>query len=1153
MLGLYAVLLNVATEGFSGNGANPNWVIALLATAVVVLLASPVKNAIQAGLDRAFYRDRYDYRRALVGFARDLNSDLDLNRLAERLVSRVMETLLVDRMVLFMADDGGDFTPLRVAGFAMPPPELARRSGLGGRLEAGHVVALDDPLAARRFSEDEIEFWRDWGLFYFVPCIAKEGTIAILAMGRRDSAEPLSSEDTALLAAVAGQVATALENGRLYSQLHVKAEELDRLREFSENVLQSLDNGLVVSDPDGRILWWNRALEKLYGVPAASAVGTAAGRRLRHALCGGRHRRPCAMQPEGATLSRIPLVTHRAPDDRLLLNVTIAPLRQHRDGELDVTGSVLILEDITARVELEKQLQVSEKMASIGLLAAGVAHEVNTPLTGIASFTQMLLEGADPADQRTKLLEKIERQTFRAAKIVNGLLHLSRQGAPGANERGPVDLNAVISDVLGLLEHQLESGQGQGAPRAGDGQPCRRRRGAQASAGVPEHVPQRARRDAARRLAVDRHSPGRRPGDRRGRRHRVGHRQRAPRAHLRSVLHDQVDWAGHGPWTVDHLRHRPRARWHDARGESCRAGHALHPRVAALSQLWPGAGGVMSSSPNAAILVIDDEEIMREILETLLTREGYSVRLATSAEEGLELARSLPFDAAIVDLMLPGMDGISALEALKRINDEMPVVMITAFASVETAIAAMKRGAFDYITKPFKNDEVLVVVRNAVERNRLVQENRTLRRTVQEQYQKFANIIGRSPKMRQVFDLIIQASPSRSTILIHGESGTGKELVARAIHAHSLRADRAFVTVNSGNLPPDLLESTLFGHVKGAFTGAVYPKKGLFDLADKGSIFFDEMGNIALETQAKLLRAMQEREFMRLGGMEVIRVDVRIIAATNVDLRRMVEDGRFREDLYYRLNVISIQLPPLRDRKADIPVAGAAFPAEVRGRESQRGHGAGARGPGPADRLRLAGQRPRAGERHRAGDGAHDGSPHRHGPDSRARPQDAGVPDSRSDGAAGRHLVQGSHHGLREAPDRVHARSGRWRAETRRRAAPHQADDPQRDDQAVRHPAPAPAPHRPGGRGRQRQRPRSGRDTDPGVPPPNRDALRRVATTSRLVRTTSYEYEIPQILEQREARRIRVISYLVVRHSPVVTTERPSDTQTTQTRGPRRV
>ena len=196
---------------------------------------------------------------------------------------------------------------------------------------------------------------------------------------------------------------------------------------------------------------------------------------------------------------------------------------------------------------------------------------------------------------------------------------------------------------------------------------------------------------------------------------------------------------------------------------------------------------------------------------------------------------------------------------------------------------------------------------------------------MQEQYAKFANIIGRSPRMRQVFDLILQAAPSRSTILIQGETGTGKELVARAIHAHSPRADRAFVTVNSGNLPPDLLESTLFGHVKGAFTGAVYPKKGLFDMADKGSIFFDEMGNIPLETQAKLLRAMQEREFMRLGGMETIKVDVRIIAATNFDLRRMTEEGRFREDLYYRLNVISIELPSLRERKSDIPLLAQHF------------------------------------------------------------------------------------------------------------------------------------------------------------------------------------------------------------------------------------
>jgi len=289
-------------------------------------------------------------------------------------------------------------------------------------------------------------------------------------------------------------------------------------------------------------------------------------------------------------------------------------------------------------------------------------------------------------------------------------------------------------------------------------------------------------------------------------------------------------------------------------------------------------------------------------------REGYDVSVAASGAEGLELARALPFDAALVDIMMPGLDGIATLDEMKRIDEDLAVIIITAYASVESALAAMKGGAFDYVTKPFKNEEVLVVLRNAMERRRLVSENRELLKERHGRYHNFANIIGKSPRMRQVFDLIIQAAPSRSTILIQGESGTGKELVARAIHSNSSRSERSFVTVNSGNLPTDLLESTLFGHVKGAFTGAVYPKKGLFDLADRGSIFFDEIGNVPLETQAKLLRVIQERDFMRLGGMETIKVDVRIIAATNADLRHLMEQGRFREDLFYRLHVISIQL-----------------------------------------------------------------------------------------------------------------------------------------------------------------------------------------------------------------------------------------------------
>ena len=329
---------------------------------------------------------------------------------------------------------------------------------------------------------------------------------------------------------------------------------------------------------------------------------------------------------------------------------------------------------------------------------------------------------------------------------------------------------------------------------------------------------------------------------------------------------------------------------------------------------------------SASVLVIDDEEIMREILQALLEREGCQVSLAASGEAGLSLVRSQRhFDAAIVDVMMPGIDGIETLDELRKLDEDLPVVLLTAFASVENAIAAMKRGAFDYVTKPFKNEEVLVVVRNAAEQRRLVTENRTLRESLRVQSHQFSDIIGRSRPMRQVFELIAQAAPSRTTILVQGESGTGKELAARALHANSTRADRPFVTVNSGSLPPDLLESHLFGHLKGAFTGAVAPKKGLFEIADNGTIFFDEIGSVPIETQAKLLRVMQEREFMQLGGVDTLKVDVRIIAATNVDLQAMVADGRFREDLYYRLHVITVELPPLRDRREDVRLLAQHF------------------------------------------------------------------------------------------------------------------------------------------------------------------------------------------------------------------------------------
>ncbi len=452
---IYAVVLEaVRTVLLKGEGSN-QWVLALLAVLVAVVLTPPIKDFVQNLLDRAFYRDRYDYRRALIGFARDLNSDLDLHRLSERLVARVVETLLVDRMTLMLADETAPhFGSMRSSGFGdRLPPALPKRSAIGRRLCDGNIVSLDDPTAVGRFTLEEIEFWRDAGLYYFVPCVASDGTIAVLAVGRKDTGEPLSSEDIGLLWAVAGQIATALENARLYRQLHLKAVEVDRMRAFNENILESLDHGLLVLDLDDRVVRWNQALEQLYGVSRTDASGCALSELFDSAFVEA-VRAARRDTPEGATLSRMPVVARGTrAGETLIVNAAVVPLRAE-EGRIPATaGTIVIIEDVTARVQLEEQLRLSEKMASIGLLAAGVAHEVNTPLTGISSFTQMLLEGADPHDPRTRLLEKIERQTFRAAKIVNGLLTLSR---PASTDRSSYDVNMVITDVLGLLEHQFE-------------------------------------------------------------------------------------------------------------------------------------------------------------------------------------------------------------------------------------------------------------------------------------------------------------------------------------------------------------------------------------------------------------------------------------------------------------------------------------------------------------------------------------------------------------------------------------------------------------------------------------------------------------------------------------------------------------------------
>ena len=325
------------------------------------------------------------------------------------------------------------------------------------------------------------------------------------------------------------------------------------------------------------------------------------------------------------------------------------------------------------------------------------------------------------------------------------------------------------------------------------------------------------------------------------------------------------------------------------------------------------------SEHSGSILVVDDEPAIRESLEILLSDANYKVALAAGGVDGLKKLESNLFDLVLLDVMMPDKNGLEVLEEIGRASPETAVIMITAYGTIENAVRAIKSGAVDYVTKPWDNEKLLLDIRNRIQQRKLQYENRELKRALKRQ-SGFANMVGKSDRMLKVFDLVSQVAQSRSTVLIQGESGTGKELIAKAIHANSSRSKKAFVTVNSGSLPSDLLESTLFGHLKGAFTSAVASKKGLFEVADQGSIFFDEIGTVGVETQTKLLRVIQEREFMRLGGVDTIKVDARIIAATNVDLKGLVEQGTFREDLFYRLNVISVQLPPLRERKEDIPL-----------------------------------------------------------------------------------------------------------------------------------------------------------------------------------------------------------------------------------------
>lgn len=334
------------------------------------------------------------------------------------------------------------------------------------------------------------------------------------------------------------------------------------------------------------------------------------------------------------------------------------------------------------------------------------------------------------------------------------------------------------------------------------------------------------------------------------------------------------------------------------------------------------------------ILIVDDEQYTREGLKRGLEEEGYDILLAENGEEALNLLSRKKVDLILADLRMPGMDGMEVLKQVREISADIPVILLTAYGSIENAVEAMKEGAFDYLTKPVNLDEVNIRVKKALERKGLEKEYINLKVQLEKMY-GFENIVGKSKPMMEVFDILRQIAPSPVTVLIQGESGTGKELVAKAIHFNSPRKNKPFVAVHCASLSPGVLESELFGHEKGAFTGALEMKIGRFEMADRGTIFLDEISEIDLSTQVKLLRVLQEREFERVGGTKPIKVDVRVVAATNANLEERIKEGKFRKDLYYRLNVVTVTLPPLRDRKEDIPLLVNSFLKEFGAREGK--------------------------------------------------------------------------------------------------------------------------------------------------------------------------------------------------------------------------
>jgi two-component system response regulator PilR (NtrC family) len=715
-------------------------------------------------------------------------------------------------------------------------------------------------------------------------------------------------------------LAVAVVTGALAERYHELQEHMEDQRKhlsdlqaFRDLIFESVGSGLVGVDPTGRVTAFNRAAESITGVRAEDAVDQGWETIFGDGVDLAEVSRAVSDGSEPAP--RYEFRLRRRDGQEVPVGISFWSLRS---GTGDVAGLIGVCQDLSSIKQMEQRMRQADR-CPVGRLSANMAHEIRNPLASISGAVEALARDLPPDSTRSQLVEIVLRESARLNQIVGDFLEYARPAPMATTNMAEISTSVAPHRA----PHATRQPEGVAGVRRVAADPGR----SPATAAGGAEFAQRGPGDARRRRAWPTRS--RSPTPARASRTPTC-RIYSSRSSRRSRKAVESAWLSSiGSSRSMAARSRCGAAWAKARPSSSR--FPLRKGLPADEpEQHPDAVGRVPAPRDEAdmseprVLVVDDEKSMRDLLAITLQKAGYEVTLAEGGAAAMEAIRRDPFDAIITDLRMPKVDGLQVLRCAKDLSPDTAVIMVTAMASTETAVEAMKLGAYDYITKPFKLDEVNLIIKNALERKQLRAENQYLRKQLETQH-RFENIIGKSGRMVEVFDTIRKIADSPSTVMITGESGTGKELVARAIHFNSHRRDKPFVSVNCGAIPEGLMESELFGHVKGAFTGAVANKIGLFTAAEGGTLFLDEITEIPALLQVKLLRAIQVREIRRVGDTRDVKTDVRLIAASNRDLETAVRDGVMREDLFYRLNVIPIHLPPLRERREDIPLLIAHF------------------------------------------------------------------------------------------------------------------------------------------------------------------------------------------------------------------------------------